>query len=149
MSRGHKARGAVFIIMEWIDGGNLQDYLDAKGRMPWPEATQAIERAMDLFAGEIGIDPAEVRRRNLFASDAFPLTTASGARYDSGDYERALDLALETADYDALREEQRRRREQGDPVALGIGVSVYVDATPSTLCAAAETAAALPSLDSR
>jgi len=94
-----------------------------------PEATQAIERAMDLFAGEIGIDPAEVRRRNLFASDAFPLTTASGARYDSGDYERALDLALETADYDALREEQRRRREQGDPVALGIGVSVYVEIT--------------------
>ena len=66
-----------------------------------PEATQAIERAMDLFAGEIGLDPAEVRRRNLFASDAFPLTTASGAHYDCGDYERALDLALETADYES------------------------------------------------
>ena len=94
-----------------------------------PEATQAIERAMDLFAAEIGIDPAEVRRRNLFAPDAFPLVTASGAHYDSGDYERALDLALETAGYDALREEQRRRREQGDTVALGIGVSVYVEIT--------------------
>jgi aerobic carbon-monoxide dehydrogenase large subunit len=94
-----------------------------------PEATQAIERAMDLLAGEIGVDPAEVRRRNLFASDAFPLTTASGAPYDSGDYERALDLALETVGYEALREEQRLRREQGGTVALGIGVSVYVEVT--------------------
>ena len=94
-----------------------------------PEATQAIERAMDLFAAEIGIDPAEVRRGNFFAPDAFPLVTASGAHYDSGDYERALDLALETAGYDALREEQRRRREHGDTVALGIGVSVYVEIT--------------------
>ena len=58
-----------------------------------------------------------------------PLYTASGAHYDCGDYERALDLALETAGYDALREEQRRRREQGDTVALGIGVSVYVEIT--------------------
>ena len=94
-----------------------------------PEATQAIERAMDLFAAEIGGDPAEVRRRNLFASDAFPVTTASGAGYDSGDYERALDLALETAGYAALREEQARRRASGDPRALGIGVSVYVEIT--------------------
>ena len=94
-----------------------------------PEATQAIERAMDLFALEIGLDPAEVRRRNLFAADAFPLTTASGAHYDCGDYERALDLALEAADYEALREEQRQRREEGGTLALGIGVSVYVEIT--------------------
>jgi carbon-monoxide dehydrogenase large subunit len=94
-----------------------------------PEATQAIERAMDLFAAEIGLDPAEVRRRNFIASDAFPTATASGAHYDSGDYERALDLALDSVDYSALREEQRRRREQGDARALGIGVSVYVEIT--------------------
>ena len=94
-----------------------------------PEATQAIERAMDLFAAEIGLDPAEVRRRNLFQSDAFPVTTASGAHYDSGDYERALDLALDAADYQGLRDEQRRRRESGDSRALGIGVSVYVEIT--------------------
>ena len=94
-----------------------------------PEATQAIERAMDLFALEVGLDPAEVRRRNLFASDAFPLTTASGATYDCGDYERALDLALEASDYEALREEQRLRREAGGTLALGIGVSVYVEIT--------------------
>ena len=94
-----------------------------------PEAAQAIERAMDLFAAEIGLDPVEVRRRNLFQRDAFPLTTASGARYDSGDYERALDLALDTADYQGLRDEQRRRRESGDTRALGVGVSVYVEIT--------------------
>ena len=94
-----------------------------------PEATQAIERAMDLYAGELGLDPAEVRRRNLIPSDAFPLTTASGARYDCGDYERALDLALETAGYEGLRDEQRRRREGAGPIALGIGVSVYVEIT--------------------
>ena len=94
-----------------------------------PEATQAIERAVDLFAAEIGLDPAEVRRRNLFAADAFPLTTASGAHYDCGDYERALDLALEAADYESLRAEQRRRREEGATRALGIGVSVYVEIT--------------------
>ena len=94
-----------------------------------PEAAQAIERAMDLFAAEIGRDPAEVRRRNLIAADAFPAKTASGAGYDSGNYERALDLALETADYRGLREEQKRRRDSGDPHALGIGVSVYVEIT--------------------
>ena len=94
-----------------------------------PEAAQAIERAMDLFAAELGLDPAEVRRRNLFPADAFPLTTASGAGYDSGDYGRALDLALETAGYEALRQEQERRRESGDTRALGIGVSVYVEIT--------------------
>src|SRR6185503_1878670 len=59
-----------------------------------PEATQAIERAIDVFAAEIGADPAEVRRANFVAPDAFPFTTASGATYDIGDYERALDLAL-------------------------------------------------------
>jgi carbon-monoxide dehydrogenase large subunit len=94
-----------------------------------PEAAQAIERAMDLFAAELGLDPAEVRRRNLFPPDAFPLTTASGAGYDSGDYGRALDLALETAGYEALRAEQQRRRESGDTRSLGIGVSVYVEIT--------------------
>ena len=94
-----------------------------------PEATQAIERAMDLFAAELGLDAAEVRRRNLIPADAFPFTTASGAGYDCGDYERALDLALDTADYKALRAEQKQRRDAGDARALGIGVSVYVEIT--------------------
>jgi len=94
-----------------------------------PEATQAIERAIDVFAADIGADPAEVRRANFVARDAFPFTTASGATYDIGDYERALDLALEASGYEALREEQRRRREQRDARQLGIGLSAYVEIT--------------------
>jgi aerobic carbon-monoxide dehydrogenase large subunit len=94
-----------------------------------PEATQAIERAIDLFAVELGLDPAEVRRTNFIPADAFPYTTASHATYDCGNYERALDLALETAGYDALREEQRRRRVEGAAQQLGIGLSTYVEVT--------------------
>ena len=94
-----------------------------------PEATAAIERAMDLFAAEIGLDPAEVRRRNLVAPFDAPHTTPSGATYDSGDYGGALDAVLVAAGYDELRAEQARRRAAGDPVALGIGVSTYVEIT--------------------
>jgi carbon-monoxide dehydrogenase large subunit len=94
-----------------------------------PEAAAAIERAMDLFATEIGMDPADVRRRNLVPNDAFPYTTQVGTIYDSGDYERALDLVLEGAGYDDLRAEQRRRREAGGPKQLGIGLSIYVEIT--------------------
>ena len=94
-----------------------------------PEAAAALERAVDLFAAEIGMDPADVRRANVLAPDAFPYTTRTGTEYDSGDYARALDLALDAADYHELRAEQRRRRDDGDPVALGIGLSVYVEVT--------------------
>lgn len=94
-----------------------------------PEAAAAIERAVDLFAREIGLDPAEVRRRNLVAPDRFPYTTAMGTTYDSGDYPGALDLALRAADYESLRAEQKRRRESGATIQLGIGVSVYVEIT--------------------
>ena len=94
-----------------------------------PEATAAIERAMDLFAAEIGMDPTEVRRVNLIPADAFPWTTATGAVYDVGDYERALDLALEHAGYADLRVEQERRRTAGEVVQLGIGVALYVEVT--------------------
>lgn len=94
-----------------------------------PEATAAIERAMDLFAAEIGMDPVEVRRRNLIPADRFPWTTATGTTYDVGDYERALDLALDQAGYDDLRAEQARRRAAGEVVQLGIGVSLYVEVT--------------------
>ncbi|MDA2957455.1 MAG: xanthine dehydrogenase family protein molybdopterin-binding subunit, partial [Actinomycetota bacterium] len=94
-----------------------------------PEAAAAIERAVDMFAREIGLDPAEVRRRNLVAPDRFPYTTAMGTTYDSGDYPGALELALEAADYPALRAEQERRRANDDPVQLGIGIAVYVEIT--------------------
>lgn len=94
-----------------------------------PEATAAIERAMDLFAAEIGMDPAEVRRRNLIPSHDVPHTTPTGAVYDVGDYTGALDAVLEAAGYDALRAEQARRRASGDAPLLGIGVSTYVEIT--------------------
>jgi carbon-monoxide dehydrogenase large subunit len=94
-----------------------------------PEAAAAIERAMDLFAKEIGMDPTDVRRRNLIHKDAFPFTTPVGTTYDSGDYQRALDLVLEAAGYRALRQEQERRRTNGSTRVLGIGVSCYVEIT--------------------
>jgi carbon-monoxide dehydrogenase large subunit len=94
-----------------------------------PEASQAIERAIDTFAAELGMDPAEVRRQNFIPSDAFPYTTASHANYDSGDYEGALELALRSVGYDELRVEQRQRREEAATKQLGIGISVYVEIT--------------------
>jgi carbon-monoxide dehydrogenase large subunit len=94
-----------------------------------PEATAAIERAMDLFAAEIGMDPAEVRRENLVPADKFPHQTPCGAHYDSGDYIGALDKVLAGAGYHGLRAEQARRRERGDVVQLGIGVASYVEIT--------------------
>ena len=94
-----------------------------------PEATAAIERAMDLFAAEIGMDPVDVRRKNLIPKFMDPHTTASGTAYDCGDYERSLDLALEAAGYERLRTEQKKRRASGDVKQLGIGVSIYVEVT--------------------
>ena len=94
-----------------------------------PEATAALERAVDLFATEIGMDPAEVRRRNLLGDDVFPYTTPGGALYDIGAYGTALETLLEAADYDGLRAEQARRREAGDGRQLGIGMAVYVEIT--------------------
>lgn len=94
-----------------------------------PEATAAIERAMDLFAAEIGMDPAEIRSRNLLAPFTEPHTTPMGAVYDSGDYAAALERVLDAADYAGLRREQAERRERGDVHQLGIGLSVYVEIT--------------------
>ena len=94
-----------------------------------PEATAAAERAMDLFAAQIGMDPVDVRRKNLIAKFDQPRATAVGQSYDVGDYEGALDKALAAADYAGLRAEQQRRREAGDAKQLGIGVSVYVEIT--------------------
>jgi aerobic carbon-monoxide dehydrogenase large subunit len=94
-----------------------------------PEATAAIERAMDLFAAEIGMDPAEVRRRNLLPRFTEPYRTTFGALYDTGDYVAALDKALAAAGYDELRKEQAERRARGDELQLGIGLSSYVEIT--------------------
>jgi carbon-monoxide dehydrogenase large subunit len=94
-----------------------------------PEATAMVERAVDLLAARLGIDPAELRRRNLIPARAFPYTTATRARYDSGDYQGALDRVLAAAGYDELRGEQAARRQRGDVRQLGIGLSVYVEVT--------------------
>jgi carbon-monoxide dehydrogenase large subunit len=94
-----------------------------------PEAICAIERAIDLYATEIGMDPAEVRRRNLIAADAFPYTTRLGVTYDVGEFERAFDLCLDSAGYGELREEQVRRRKSDERLQLGIGLSLYIEIT--------------------
>jgi aerobic carbon-monoxide dehydrogenase large subunit len=94
-----------------------------------PEATQTLERAIDMLAAELSLDPAEVRRRNFIPNDSFPYTTAVGTQYDIGDYGGALELALESAGYDELRREQASRRQTGSPHQLGIGLSAYVEVT--------------------
>jgi carbon-monoxide dehydrogenase large subunit len=94
-----------------------------------PEAAAAIERAIDLFAAEIGMDPVEVRRRNLLRPEALPYTTPTGMEYDSGDYPAALEDVLSAVNYPALRAEQARRRATGGPLQLGIGLSSYVEVT--------------------
>ena len=90
-----------------------------------PEATYVVERAMDLVAAELGIDPAEVRRKNFPAAGEFPFHTATGLDYDSGNYEAALDKAQGIIDYEGLRAEQKKAREAGR--LLGIGISTYVE----------------------
>jgi carbon-monoxide dehydrogenase large subunit len=90
-----------------------------------PEAALVIERLVDLAAVELGIDPIELRRRNLIQRDAFPYANPLGFTYDSGDYEGALDAALELAGYDSLRAAQREAREEG--LLAGVGVALYVE----------------------
>lgn len=94
-----------------------------------PEATAMTERLMDQAARELGIDPVELRRRNLLPDSVFPHTTTTGVTYDSGAYGHALDTAVDAAGYEALRSEQARRRAAGDAVQLGIGVACYVEIT--------------------
>ena len=94
-----------------------------------PEATQLIERVLDVAADKIGMDPAEIRRVNFIQPGRFPMTTLTGANYDSGEYEKALDAVLKASGYAELRDEQARRRASGDTKQLGIGVSAYVEVT--------------------
>jgi len=94
-----------------------------------PEATAAIERTIDEFARVCNVDPAEIRRKNFIQPSAFPLKTSMGAKYDSGEYEKALDKALEAAGYQQLRAEQAARRASKDPIQIGIGIASYVETT--------------------
>ena len=94
-----------------------------------PEAIFAIERAVDRYADAIGMDPAEVRRRNFVGAERFPYTNPVGSTYDSGDFGEALDRTLAAARYDDLRAEQARRRADDDPALLGIGIASFVEST--------------------
>ena len=99
-----------------------------------PEATLVIERTLDLIARELDMDPVELRRKNFAQPTDFPLPVATGLAYDSGNYQGALDKALEIVGYDDLRAEQKRLREEGR--YLGIGFSTYVE-----ICAMGPSAA--------
>jgi carbon-monoxide dehydrogenase large subunit len=90
-----------------------------------PEATYAIERAVDALARKLGMDPVEIRRVNFIRE--FPATIASGLTIDSGDFDASLDRALELVDYESVRKQQRNRRLAGDVKRLGIGLCTYVE----------------------
>jgi carbon-monoxide dehydrogenase large subunit len=92
------------------------------------EASYFMERLVSKAANELGMDPAELRRMNFIRAEQFPYTSATGFVYDSGDYEPALDLALEKAGYRELREEQQRRLRSGeDEKLLGIGLASFTE----------------------
>ncbi|MDQ2845177.1 MAG: molybdopterin-dependent oxidoreductase, partial [Actinomycetota bacterium] len=92
-----------------------------------PEATFGAERMLDELAAELGMEPMELRQRNWISHAEFPFTTVSGLQYDSGNYEAATEKAKQLFGYDELRAEQSRRRETGDPVQLGIGISTFTE----------------------
>ena len=93
-----------------------------------PEAAFCMERTVDLIAQDLNLDPAEVRRRNFIPPDAFPYKTPTGLTYDSGNYERGLDRALELAEYARWREKARQRRPSAEPL-LGVGLATVVKAS--------------------
>ena len=90
-----------------------------------------VERLVDMAAVDLGMDPVELRRRNLLRPEQFPFTSVTGMTYDTGDYRQCLDTVVQLIGYDGVRAEQRRRREAGDQLALGVGVAMWLDITPS------------------
>ncbi len=102
-------------------------WVDAYRGAGRPEATFGIERMMDELAAEVGVDPLEIREKNWIKHDEFPFTSVAGMTYDSGNYEAATARAKELFGYAELRAEQAARRESGDPVQLGIGVSTFTE----------------------
>ena len=120
----YKFQAYHFSVQTVLTNKTWTDAYRGAGR---PEATFAIERIMDELAAEVGVDPLVIRERNWIKHDEFPYTTVCGLEYDSGNYEAATARAKEMLGYDALRAEQRQRRESGDPVQLGIGVSTFTE----------------------
>ncbi len=92
-----------------------------------PEATFGIERMMDELAVAVGAEPMELRQKNWITHDEFPFTTVAGLEYDTGNYEAATEQAMANFGYDELRAEQKQRREAGDPIQLGIGISTFTE----------------------
>ncbi|MGH8056143.1 MAG: xanthine dehydrogenase family protein molybdopterin-binding subunit, partial [Candidatus Entotheonellia bacterium] len=90
-----------------------------------PESAFCMERTIDLIAKELDLDPAEVRRKNFIPPDAFPYETPTGLTYDSGDYARSLDRALELADYAGWRDRARGKRDGGEPL-IGVGLATVI-----------------------
>lgn len=115
-----------------IDSEVIGVYTNKASNAPYrgagrPEGTYIVERVMDRIAYELQLDPVEVRRRNLLAPDAFPYKTITGVTYDSGNYQLALDKALELADYAGWRDKQRERRANHDRNLLGIGIATFTE----------------------
>ena len=100
------------------------DALRGAGR---PEATFIVERLVDLAADKMGMDPVEIRRLNFVQPEDFPYQTQVALQYDSGNYQGALDKALEMVGYSGLREKQQTRIREGGKL-LGIGLSTYIEA---------------------
>ena len=98
-----------------------------------PEATYILERTMNRIAAELGLDPAEVRRRNFIAPDAFPYATPTGVKYDSGNYQKALERALELVDYAGWRAKQEAARVEGWWHRIGIGMATFVEISGGAL----------------
>jgi carbon-monoxide dehydrogenase large subunit len=98
-----------------------------------PEAAALLERIVDMAAVELGRDPVDLRKQNFLRPEEFPLTTVTGANYDSADYVKALDEACRVAGYEELRRDQAQRRERGDVKQLGIGLAVYTEVTAGGL----------------
>ncbi len=92
-----------------------------------PEAAYILERTIDRIAQETGLDPVEVRRRNLITPQSFPYTTLLGPQYDSGNYQAALEKAVELGDYAGWRAKQQERRQQGNSRLLGIGLAPFIE----------------------
>lgn len=120
----YKVPSYMFVATDVFTNKTPTDAYRGAGR---PEVTFAVERIMDELAVELGRDPLELREQNWIKNDEFPYTNAGGLTYDSGNYEAATAKATQLFDYAGLRREQEERRQRGDTVLLGIGISTFTE----------------------